>query len=501
MPAPSNVTEFLEVVRRSGIVPDDRLQSEVAKLKSDPAPPQNVDQTAAALIRDGVLTKFQAKQMKLGRYKRFEIAGKYRLLELLGIGGMGAVYLCEHQFMKRLVALKVLPVEKMEDPSALARFYREARAVAAMDHPNIVRAYDIDKYEQLHFLVMEYVDGTSIQEVVAKHGPIDPLRAAHYAAQSAHGLSHAQELNLVHRDIKPGNLLLERTGVIKILDMGLARFFDQKNDNLTERFDNNCVLGTADYLAPEQAVSNVVDIRADIYALGGTVYFMLTGQSPFPDGTIASKLMAHQTKEPKPVTDFRKDMPPGLVAVLQKMMKKDPNHRYQTPDDLIEALTPWTDQPVGLPPTHEMPELCPLVLTLTGHAMDKMGKAAAAAGRPPMSSTTPSPKSRLPLGATSSGRLSPAVAQAEVPTGRAVATSQLGPLTPPRLGGLEPPSGVGGESSSEVVFNPLTKRPAPASAPTAVAPRRPTWVVAAVAAFVGLLLAGVVAGVAIALAR
>jgi serine/threonine protein kinase len=500
MPAPSNVAEFLDVVRRSGIVPADALQAEVTKLKSDPAPPQTVDQTAVALIRDGVLTKFQAKQMKLGRYKRFEIAGKYRLLELLGIGGMGAVYLCEHQFMKRLVALKVLPVEKMEDPSALARFYREARAVAAMDHPNIVRAYDIDKYEQLHFLVMEYVDGTSIQEVVAKHGPISPLRAAHYAAQSAHGLAHAQELNLVHRDIKPGNLLLERTGVIKILDMGLARFFDQKNDNLTERFDNNCVLGTADYLAPEQAVSNVVDIRADIYALGGTMYFMLTGQSPFPDGTIASKLMAHQTKEPRPVTDFRKDMPPGLVAVLHKMMKKDPNQRFQTPDELAEALTPWTDEPVELPPVHEMPDLCPLVLTMTGHAMDKASKTAAAGGRQSLSATTSPPKSRLPLGPSSSGRMAPVTAQAGVATARASAT--LGPLTPSRMqGGIDSSADVVGDSSSEVVFNPLAKRPAPASAPTAIAPRRPTWLVAAAAAFVGLVLAGVVAGVVIAVTR
>ena len=502
MPAPSNVAEFLDVVRRSGIVPDDRLQAEVAKLKSDPSPPQTVEQTATALIKDGVLTKFQAKQMKLGRYKRFEIAGKYRLLELLGIGGMGAVYLCEHQFMKRLVALKVLPVEKMEDPSALARFYREARAVAAMDHPNIVRAYDIDKYEQLHFLVMEYVDGTSIQEVVAKHGPIDPLRAAHYVAQSAHGLHHATELNLVHRDIKPGNLLLERTGIIKILDMGLARFFDQKNDNLTERFDNNCVLGTADYLAPEQAVSNVVDIRADIYALGGTMYFMLTGQSPFPDGTIASKLMAHQTKEPKPITDFRKDMPPGLLAVLQKMMKKDPNQRYQTPLDLADALLPWTEQEVGLPPVHEMPELCPAVLALTGHAMDKVAKSGSSVRQ--SSASNPSPKSRVAMGASSSGRLQPG-GQAEVPTARVGTTATYGPQTPNRssvfgLGSGQAPQSGG---SSEVEFNPQGgRRPAPPpSAPTAVAPRRPTWLVAAAAAFAGLLLAGVGAAVAIVMTR
>ena len=264
MPAPANVAEFLDVVRKSGLIPEDRLQTELHRLRITASTNLSVDQVALSFIENALLTRFQSKQMKLGRYKRFEIASKYRLLELLGVGGMGAVYLCEHMFMKRLVALKVLPVEKLQDPSALLRFYREARAVAALDHPNIVRAYDIDKFEQMHFLVMEYVDGASIQEVVARHGPLDPMRAANYVAQSAHGLHHAHQLGMVHRDVKPGNLLLERTGFIKILDMGLARFFDQKNDNVTERFDNNCVLGTADYLAPEQAVSNVVDIRADI---------------------------------------------------------------------------------------------------------------------------------------------------------------------------------------------------------------------------------------------
>src|SRR5262249_54982532 len=155
--------------------------------------------------------------LKLGRYKRFTIGSKYRLLELIGAGGMGAVYLCEHTLMRRLVALKVLPVEKLEDPSNEEPVYREARAVAALGHPNIVRAYDIDSYGRLHFLVMEYVDGTSLQEIVARYAldrkPFDPLRAAHYTAQAAVGMQHGHELGMVHRDIKPGNLLLDRTGI------------------------------------------------------------------------------------------------------------------------------------------------------------------------------------------------------------------------------------------------------------------------------------------------
>src|SRR6266540_5260983 len=216
MAAPSTVSEFVDLVRKSGLLPDAKLDELIDRHRAQGALPLTIDPFAALLVRECLLTFFQAKQLKLGRYKRFTIGAKYRLLELIGAGGMGAVYLCEHTLMKRLVALKVLPVEKLEDPSSLDRFHREARAVAALDHPNIVRAYDIDKFEQLHFLVMEYVDGTSLQEAVVRFGPLDPARAANYVAQSAHGLHHAHELGMVHRDIKPGKLLLERTGVVKV---------------------------------------------------------------------------------------------------------------------------------------------------------------------------------------------------------------------------------------------------------------------------------------------
>src|SRR4029450_13349026 len=211
--------------------------------------------------------------------KRFTI-GKYKVLEKLGAGGMGQVFLCEHELMRRRVAVKVLPTAKAEDQASLERFYREARAVAAVDHPNIVRAYDIDQDENLHFLVMEYVDGTNLQDLVKKVGPLDPIRACHYIYGAAVGLQHAHEIGLVHRDIKPGNILVDRSGGVKVLDMGLARFFNDEEDILTKKYDEN-VLGTADYLAPEQAVdSHGVGIRADIYSLGGTFYFMLTGQTP-----------------------------------------------------------------------------------------------------------------------------------------------------------------------------------------------------------------------------
>src|SRR5207249_528742 len=207
-----------------GVVEENRLDAYLERLGSTASLPEDLGKAAGVLVRDGVLTHFQAEQLLAGKWRRFTI-GKYKVLERLGSGGMGSVYLCEHLFMRRRVAVKVLPTAKAEDPSALERFYREARAVAALDHLNIVRAYDIDQDENLHFLVMEYVDGASMHEIVKKHGPMDTLRAAHYIRQAAIGLQHAHEAGLVHRDIKPGNLLVDRNGTVKVLDMGLARLF------------------------------------------------------------------------------------------------------------------------------------------------------------------------------------------------------------------------------------------------------------------------------------
>jgi len=368
MPSPATVPDFLDLVRKSGLVKEEKLAS---ALRCVEAPKVGVERLANDLIRAGLLTRFQAKQMRAGKYKSFTLAGKYQLLELLGVGGMGAVYLCEHNFMRRLVAVKVLPMDKIaNDKTAVARFHREARAAAAVDHPNIVHAYDLDQSDGLHFLVLEFVDGLSLQEIVAKYAEqerfFDPIRAAHYIAQAAAGLAHASHMGIVHRDIKPGNLLLDRSGVVKILDMGLARFFDHRHDHLTQRHDDGCILGTADYLAPEQAMNDAVDVRTDIYGLGGTLYFLLTGSSPFPDGDIAQKLTRQQLSDPTPVAQFRSDVPPKLLAVLKKMMAKKPADRYQLPEDVIDALKPWTDQPIELPPTAEIPPQCPAVRARMG---------------------------------------------------------------------------------------------------------------------------------------
>lgn len=379
MPAPPNVTVFLDLVRKSGVVDPKRLDEHLEKLRADKPLPDDVGQVAGYLVRDGLLTHFQAEQVLLGKWRRFTI-GKYKVLERLGIGGMGSVYLCEHKFMRRPVAVKVLPANKADDPASLDRFYREARAVAALDHPNIVRAYDIDQDEKLHFLVMEFVDGTSLQEIVKGAGPMDIHRVAHYIAQSATGLDHAfQAAGLIHRDVKPGNLLVDRNGFVKILDMGLARFFHDTEDNITRKYDEN-VLGTADYLSPEQALdSHNVDIRTDIYSLGATMYFMLTGNTPFSDGTVAQKLIWHQTKEPTSVREVRPEIPEEMEAVLTKMMAKKPEDRFQSPRDIVEALATWTQEPIDLPPEHEMPRLSPAAMKSIA-AFNQAGMAAVAPG-------------------------------------------------------------------------------------------------------------------------
>src|SRR5262245_19394591 len=310
-------------------------------MKDQGAAMDDARRIADELVARNLLTRWQADKLLQGRHKGFFL-GKYRLLSHLGSGGMSAVYLAEHVLMRRRVAIKVLPKARVNDSSYLERFHREAQAVAALDHRNIVRAYDVDQEGKRHFLVMEYVPGQSLHELVVRSGPLDYVAAVEYMRQAAEGLQHAHRIGMVHRDIKPGNLLLDEKGTVKLLDLGLARFFDDKEENsLTVKHDEK-VLGTADYLSPEQALdSHKVDIRSDIYSLGCTLYYLLTGKPPFPDGTLAQRLIAHQSKKPKPVQEHRSDNALSLVAILEKMMAKKAEERYQTARDTAQALFDW----------------------------------------------------------------------------------------------------------------------------------------------------------------
>jgi serine/threonine protein kinase len=301
---------------------------------------------ADELVAREVVTPWQAGKLLEGKNKGF-VLGPYRVLRPLGQGGMGTVFLAQHQMMRRQCAIKVLPSKGAKDDSSmLDRFYREAQAVAALDHPNIVRAYDVNKELQkkteIHYLVMEYVEGHDLQVKVEKEGVLGYREAADHVRQAAEGLAHAHEAGLVHRDVKPANLLVDASGTVKILDLGLARFFDDSEGaSLTNQFGDT-VLGTVDYLAPEQAIDcHDVDARADVYGLGQTFYFLLTGHPPFPEGSVAQRLMAHQTRAPEPIQHERPDVPPSLVAIIDRMTAKKPEERYQTAKEVAEVLGTW----------------------------------------------------------------------------------------------------------------------------------------------------------------
>jgi eukaryotic-like serine/threonine-protein kinase len=349
MSMPLSVENFIAVLRKSGLVESDRL----LRALNESAPPatgwETAEQISGHLIALNLITKWQAEKLLQGKHRGYFL-GKYKLLSLLGKGGMSSVYLAEHLLMRRHCALKVLPAKRVDDSSYLERFHREAQAAASLDHPNIVRAYDVDHQDegnrQIHFLVMEYVEGESLQDLVPENGLASILDAAEFARQAALGLQHAHENGMVHRDIKPGNLLVDRNGVVKILDLGLARFFrvDEGNQALTLRHDER-VLGTADYLAPEQAIdSHRVDSRADLYSLGCTLYFMVTGKPPFNEGSLAHRLLAHQVKTPPAVESLRVDLPLSLAAIIRKMMEKKPADRFENAATIENALFHWIDE-------------------------------------------------------------------------------------------------------------------------------------------------------------
>ncbi len=419
MPAPATIDAFLEVLRKSGLVEPGRLRTFLRQAGGLSSAPRKL---AARLVASGLLTQFQAEQLLLGKHRGFTI-GKYKVLERIGAGGHSTVYLAEHIVVKRRVAIKVLPTTKSDNPAALARFYREGRAAGALDHPNLVQAHDVDRENGLHFLVMDYVDGSSLQEIVSRFGPLPVVRAAHYIRQAAHGLQAAHVAGLVHRDIKPANILLDRHGVIRILDLGLARFFSDSDDPLTLKYDHNSVLGTADYVAPEQALnSHEVDIRADIYSLGGTFYFLLAGQPLFPGGQITQKLLWHQTRQPVPIRQLRPEVPEELAAVLERMIDKDPARRYQTPTEVIEALEPLTLEPVAPPTELEMPRLSPAVRAAavaeaeSGSNLAGVPRPAASANRSVVSLVLPAHFGNAPVRPSPPGPRARPRTMAEMPT-------------------------------------------------------------------------------------
>ena len=327
---------FLVVLEKSELLTTEQFAEaqDATLLTSDAA------ELAGMLIRQDLITTWQSTQLLAGRSSFF--LGNYALLDLLGRGGMGSVFLARHRTMNRRVALKVVSKQVGKDPASLERFLAEARLIASLDHPNIVQAYDVDKESDRFYIVMEYIEGKDLEVIVQEHGLFGFEEVADCIRQAADGLAHAHDRNMIHCDVKPSNLLLSDQGTIKILDMGMARLAESGEDS-GEQVDHK-ILGTIDYMAPEQAMEGPdFDHRADIYSLGCTFYFLLSGRPPFDEGTLTQRIMKHQTQPPPDIFASQPDTPQELVDICMKMMAKDPADRYQSADEVALLLTGWRE--------------------------------------------------------------------------------------------------------------------------------------------------------------
>ncbi len=343
MPIDSAAT-FVRLVERLGLLLPEQLP-ELARLASSGDPRA----LAKELLRRDWLTAYQINKIFNDNGPALVLGNRYVLTDRLGSGGMGQVFKARDRKLGRAVAVKIIHPERLDNPVVVKRFQREIRGAARLDHPNVVHAYDADEEVGNHFLVMEYVEGIDLGRLVRAKGALPPALACEYVRQAALGLQHAHEQGLVHRDIKPANLLLTTRTVsgrpapeplVKILDLGLALLqqptIDHSNAGLTAA---GIVVGTVDFLAPEQARdASGVDVRADLYSLGCTLYFLLTGKVPFSGATPTNKIFKHALEEAEPVEKLRPEVSPDLAAVVRRLMAKRPEDRYQTPAELAAVL-------------------------------------------------------------------------------------------------------------------------------------------------------------------
>ena len=335
-----SLKQFIDNVSQSGLLSAEELtvaSQSLADNKSD-----DVQELAKLLVRQKKLTKYQASSIYQGKGKSL-VFGDYVVLDKIGEGGMGVVLKAQHRRMKRIVAVKVLPAKAMDSEDAVQRFFREVEAAAKLIHPNIVTAFDAGEHRGMHYLVMEFIDGRDLSEILADVGPLPVEQAVECIIQAARGLEFAHNNGIVHRDIKPANLLLTKDGTIKILDMGLARLTGEigQHDQTQagQLTQSGQIMGTVDYMAPEQAMdTRTADHRADIYALGCTLFRLLTGQNVYEAATVMKRLMAHQQRDIPCLRDKRADAPAALEHVFQRMVAKEPNSRQQSMNKLIEEL-------------------------------------------------------------------------------------------------------------------------------------------------------------------
>ncbi len=334
------VTQFARTLMQLGLVSEAVLR----ELFETPnrQPPARVEDLATELINQRRLTRFQAQVVYAGQGPAL-FMGNYVLLDQIGEGGMARVYKAVHRRLQRIVALKVLPPQKSAAP--VTRFEREYQAAARLSHPQIVTVHDADEIRGSHFLVMDYVEGPSLQSLVATQGPLQVRYALEFVRQIATGIAYAHEQGVVHRDIKPANVMLDRGQIVKILDLGIARLdapWERQADGLTQA---GMMVGTVEYMPPEQSRdARIADARSDVYSLGCTLFFLLTGRMVFNAPTVVEQLIAHREAPIPSIRDFRPDVPARVDAMFQKMVRKLPARRQQSMAEVLREVTSILEQ-------------------------------------------------------------------------------------------------------------------------------------------------------------
>ncbi len=476
--------QWLEAVRASGVVANPVVE-EIARLARR-LKWQEWDELFMHLAARRLISLYAARKIQQGKAQELQF-GPYLFLDKLGEGGMGKVYLAHRRADKTIWAVKVVRPHLLTHPVIRRRYEREVTASMRFNHPNIVRVVEAGQHEGRHYLVMEYIDGIDLGRLTREYGPLAIPEACEYVRQAALGLQHAHEAGFVHRDIKPSNIMVagERhlpqslePAVVKILDMGLVRAMGAGEDDAggVELTRDGSVVGTPDYMAPEQAKnSRLADPRADLYSLGCTLYFALTGRPPYPDGTAIEKLLKHQLDPIPPVTAGRPDVPPALAAVLEKLMCKQPQGRFACAAEVAAALEPFCRYPFELRPA-------PVVVPASRHD-DRSGQSS----------------SSIPEGATPApaGMIAVTAASAATPAAASTASVRAIDTLPPTDPGLapSPPKVVvpqqdkTGKAPREAIRPRLRPRPRPIPAPGGAAPARrpPLWLVGGIAAVTALL--------------
>lgn len=343
-----DVETFFRAVLKSGLLNREQLEAKVR------AAPREIRQDPQVLadyfVKHGIFSRFQAHKLLQGAVIGL-LLGPYQVLAPIGRGGMGTVYLALDSRANQHVALKILPPKKAKEADRhLARFRREMELSQRVRHPNLALAFEVGVNQGVHYIAMEYIPGRSLHRLVTREGVLPVARAAKLFAEVCSGLDHAHSQGLIHRDLKPSNIMVTPNHHAKVLDLGLALLEGEVAEDIEIIGGAGYVVGSMDYMAPEQIEdSRTVDARADIYSLGCTLYFALTGRLPFPGGSKRDKIRRHRREEPEPIEHLNPAVPDQFIDIVRKMMAKAPERRYASAYDAREALLAWAIEEVDLP--------------------------------------------------------------------------------------------------------------------------------------------------------